>query len=76
MGDAVGFVDRDTNQLIAAAAFALDLDHFYSVRRRYPLRDFLDFGDHFLPHVLQKGAGQQKSGLSPTRMVRHLLLLF
>ena len=41
--DSLRLVNRDSQQLIPAAAFELDLDHFNSVRSGHPLDDFLDF---------------------------------
>src|SRR6185437_5450584 len=71
VGDAFGLIDRDADEAVVPAAFYLYLDHFYSLRPSDSLSDLFDFGRNCFRHRCQPVGDQQKSGLSPTALVRH-----
>src|ERR1035438_2238615 len=66
--DALGLIDRDAYKALIPAAFHFHLDQFEPFGIRHALRDLPDFGRHLSRHSANP---QQKSGLSPTRRVRH-----
>src|ERR1035438_6802682 len=70
MRHALGFIDRNADKAVLSAALDFDLDQLHTLGLGHAARDFLDFGSHFFLHVTNR-EDQQKSGLSPTLLVRH-----
>ena len=75
VGNAFRLVDGNPQELVLAAAFQFHFDDLDAFGLGDALGDLLDFRmQPCLPHVTN--AIQQKSGLSPTGLVRHSKLHF